>query len=124
MKTNPVLWITGHCALRMQERGIPHHQLEIVTMFGSRHHVPGAMACFLRRKDMPPWLPAYQARRLEDIVVIIKGGRAITVYRNAKFLRENKRRSPWNQGRSFLSFEMGAHSAADATSAPTTAPPI
>jgi len=95
MKTNPVTWITAHCRARMRERGIPDHQLDVVTMFGSRHYVPGALACFLRRKDMPPWLPADQARRLDDIVVIIKDGCAITVYRDPKFLWKNKRRSHW-----------------------------
>lgn len=108
MKTNPVLWITDHCAQRMRERGIPSHQLELVTMFGSRYHVPGALACLLRRKDMPPWLPADQARRLEDIVVIVKDGCAITVFRNAKFLRANKRRPQWNQPQENTLFNLRA----------------
>ena len=95
MKTNPVLSVSAHCRERMRERGIPDHQLEIVTMFGSRHYVPGAIACFLRRKDMPPWLPLDQAKHLEDIVVIVNNGCALTVYRNAKFLWKHKRRPQW-----------------------------
>jgi hypothetical protein len=79
----------------MQERAIPQHLLDIVSMFGSEHRLPSATAYFMRRKDIPPWLPIVQAKQIEGIVVIVSDNKIITAYRDASFLRTNKRRQDY-----------------------------
>ena len=95
MKT-PIISISGHCVERMRERQIPIHDFEAAVRFGTQLRLSSATACYVRRRDIPEWVPERQARRIENIVVIARDGCALTTYRDTKFLRHHKRQNKWH----------------------------
>ena len=88
---------TNHFVLRQHERRVPNHAVEFVVVYGTSYRVPDGKAYYLRRRDIPFWMDGDTARKLLDIVAIQSlSGCLVTVYKNQKFLQQQKRRSKWN----------------------------
>lgn len=80
--------LTHHAKLRMQQRGIREHDVEMVIRFGRRIHAKGLTYYVVGRKEMQhPALAGQDVARLSGLQVLVKSadGVVVTTYRNADF---------------------------------------
>jgi hypothetical protein len=89
--------LTDHAAARRDQRNLSDAEIEYVIAHGQRVHRAGACAFFLGRNDIPGGDRANQriAQLVGTVVLLnVKHGEVITVYRNRKNGLKEYRRKP------------------------------
>lgn len=91
--------LTDHAALRSAQRNFSVDEIEFIVFRGSKLHNAGAIFFQLRAKDVPVEVsPNHRFWRLVgSTVVVSKCGRyVLTVYKNAKAYRRNRRKPKYD----------------------------
>lgn len=97
---NSTYSFTDHATMRGEQRNVSESEVQYVLRHGASTHRAGAQAYFLGRRNIPE--NDRRNQRVAQLVgttvlVDVKTGAILTVYRNAQGLKDHRRKSKCNR---------------------------